>query len=69
MPRFSVIVGNIGQAFAGDDYAQACRVYEEYVSQSEYSTGRAAGEDITLFDNVHGEPVLEYEGYLSRQGE
>lgn len=50
LPRYEVIVGNIGSVIATDDYSEAYEVFDEYCSQSRAGYGRAAGEEIELLD-------------------
>lgn len=60
IPRFEVVVGNIGSVERTDNYGVACKAYGEYKSQSSQGYGRASSEDVTLLDN--GEPRLEHYG-------
>ena len=41
LPRYEVIVGNIGSVIATDDYSEAYQVFDEYCSQSRAGYGRA----------------------------
>ena len=65
MDRFQVLVGNIGQVYAGDDWREATRIYGEYKRQSENEFGRAAGEDVTLMRD--GAPHWEHIGSASER--
>jgi hypothetical protein len=58
--KFEVVVGNIGTVYTGTDEDEADHVYDEYVEQSQSGRGRAAGEDVTLFQD--GEPTREWVG-------
>lgn len=62
--RYTVVVGNVGTAYSGNDPVEARKVFGEYRDISQGRRGRAAGEDVTLFDD--GEPELEYVGRQSR---
>ncbi len=55
MPRFSVVVGNIGTVHSGDDQDKAFAVYRAYVIQSQAGSGRAGREPVTLMD---GEEII-----------
>lgn len=48
---FTVIVGNIGMVYNGDDWKEAGKTYREYVKLSRAGIGRASGEDVTFMDN------------------
>lgn len=64
MKPFSVIVGNIGQVYEGSNYMTARAKYATYVKASKADSGRAAGENVTLFHN--GEIKAEYFGTLAQ---
>ena len=49
MSRFQVVVGNVGTVYAGDDGAEANRLFDVYVDSSKSGVGRAGGEDVYLF--------------------
>jgi hypothetical protein len=57
MADFRVVVGNIGTVYAGSDAAAAFKAFEDYADLSFRRVGRAAGEDVTAFEN--GEIVAE----------
>ena len=57
LPRYEVIVGNVGSVISTDDYREAYEVFGEYCSQSESDYGRAGREDVYLLDQ--GEPIHE----------
>ena len=59
MSPYTVIVGNLGCVYRGDDGEQAKSVYDEHAWQSDTGYGRVAFEPVTMF--CDGEPVLEYE--------
>ena len=61
--HYLVTVGNVGNVYDGADWAEAGRVYDEYVCQSDAGYGRAAGEDVALF--VDGEIGQQHLGELS----
>lgn len=55
---YSVVVGNIGTVETGR--RNECNAaFREYVAQSKRGYGRAAGEEVTMFDNA-GEPLRAY---------
>ncbi len=63
-PRLSsVVVGNMGTVYAGDNTNRAEKTYNLYVQYSKDGYGRAAGEDVTWF--VDGEIHEEYIGTLA----
>jgi carbamate kinase len=62
MRRYSVIVGNIGQVYEGNNAMQARAAYKTYIAQSKASGLRASGEPVTLFDT--NEIKAEYFGTL-----
>lgn len=47
---YRVVVGNIGTVYSGDSWVEARDTWREYVRQSLDGEGRAAGEEITLFE-------------------
>lgn len=51
MGKYQVIVGNIGTVYDGDDYNAAKMEYNDYRSASLQGYGRAAGEEVTMFDD------------------
>ena len=57
MPKYQVIVGNLGFVHECEDKAEARGIYLEYIRQSELPYGRAAGESIILMED--GEPIEE----------
>lgn len=57
---FSVIVGNLGTVYDGDDFAEAEKTYDEYVEMSHCQFGRASSEEVILMKN--GEVEFHYEG-------
>lgn len=58
LPRYEVIVGNVGTVYSGDDTGRAYKTYWEYVSLSKTGHGRAGAEGVSLL--VDNEPVHEY---------
>jgi hypothetical protein len=56
--RYMVYVGNIGRVHNGIDKHEAIAEYEDYVRESKSKTGRASGEEVTLFEN--GEILAGY---------
>jgi len=56
--KYRVTVGNIGEVHTGDDTIEAERHYHEYCAISEAGTGKAAWEEVTLWEE--GEPVNTY---------
>ena len=61
---FEVLVGNIGNVYRGPERA-ARREFNEWVKLAKAPRGRAAGEDVTLFDR-NGNIAREYVGRLTR---
>ena len=59
-PRWSVIVGNLGEVHSSHSYPAALADFEEYKEQSETNYGRAGGEPVTLC--ADDEPHQEHEG-------
>lgn len=55
----AIHVGNIGQAWSGNNPAEAQKQYSEWCAEVRKSSGRASGETVTLFRN--GEPWREYD--------
>lgn len=47
---FEVIVGNIGSVYLGNSEKRANETFDEYRDQSIGNYGRAAGEEVTLFE-------------------
>lgn len=60
IPRYEVVVGNIGRVYSGSDWHAAEKAYFEYVDQSQTTWMRASGEDVVIFQD--GEIFREYEG-------
>jgi hypothetical protein len=58
VPRYAVIVGNVGCVLETDDIRAARLCYETYVDRSLSGHGRCGGEDVTLIDD--GEPSREH---------
>ena len=56
--KYSVIVGNIGQAFESEDKAEAMLAFDDWVLLSKLEQGKAANEPVTLMED--GEPIREY---------
>ena len=57
--RYEVIVGNIGRVYTGDDRRTAVKDFTHYREMSLKRVGRAADEQVTLWDG--GEPTMEYD--------
>lgn len=64
---YSVIVGNVGTVYAGDEPHEAKRHYAAYVELSRGTTGRAAGEPVTLMKD--GEPIQEHQPATEEDGD
>lgn len=64
---YEVHVGNIGLVYSGESEDEARRHFMEYVQQAKQLSGRASGEDVTLFKD--GEPVEEHVGFLNQEDE
>ena len=47
--EYDVIVGNIGTVYSGTNGFEAIKTYNEYKAISKAGTGRAGGENISLF--------------------
>lgn len=62
MPKFDVVVGNIGNVYSGGDYRQAIDVFKNYKIQSQANCGRAAGESVVLMED--GEILKEHTGRI-----
>ena len=56
---FRVIVGNLGEVYAGDSQREARAAFREYVADSLAGYGRAAGEPVALVDST-GEALQEF---------
>ncbi len=57
---FSVIVGNLGTVYDGDDFSEAEKAYDEYVEMSHCAFGRTSSQEVILMKN--GEVEFHYEG-------
>ena len=62
MKQYIVNVGNIGNIDCTTK-EQAIVLFNDYVTQSKNNIGRAAGEDVCIFED--GEPIMEYWGTLN----
>ena len=58
MPKYQVIVGNIGQVYSGPEESEAREVYCLYRERGIEGLGRCAHEDVTLCKD--GEIVAEH---------
>ena len=67
MTHFNVVVGNIGTVYNGYNRREAEECMDEYIRHSKSGYGRAAGEDVTIFEN--GEPVTEFQGSIAKSKE
>jgi hypothetical protein len=66
MPRYEVIVGNIGSVYHGESEKDADEMFESYAQASRETGGaRCFGEDVTLF--VDGEIEREPAGHLREE--
>jgi len=56
-PYWSVVVGNIGTVFVGQNGKLAREVWASYTNASKKGIGRGAGEPVTLFceEEIHTE--------------
>ena len=63
MAKYEIVVGNIGSVYTGNNYHNAKQEYEGWVNISREQYGRAAGEDVTLFEDW--EPIMEHIGHNS----
>jgi hypothetical protein len=59
MPRFEVIVGNVGTVYDGRYSHMAYQAFEEYRELSRRGEGRPAGEPVVLM--ADGEIRLEWD--------
>ena len=50
MKRFSVVVGNIGLVYSGDNEEIAIHEFRVYKAKSRRGEGRSANEEVTLMD-------------------
>lgn len=60
MPRYQVVVGNVGTVVDTDDHREAIRAFHAYVFSSSQGEGRCGLEDVVLMRD--GEPWAEYHG-------
>lgn len=58
--RYEVVVGNVGNVYAGGSRLLALGAFRSYVLLSQNGHGAVAGEPVTMFDS--GEVVHEYAG-------
>jgi len=65
MFQYEIVVGNIGTVVTTNLRQEAIKSYNDYVSFSKLDYGRAAGEDVTLFED--GEPIMEHTGHLNTE--
>lgn len=62
--EFSVIVGNVGNVYHGEEkYAR--KEFNEWVKLAKATQGRASGESVTMID-CNGDIAKEYIGKLDR---
>lgn len=62
MPKYEVIVGNIGTVHTGGNENAARQAFNEWVKVAKGRRGsRAVGENVILMED--GEPVKEHEGW------
>lgn len=59
-PIYEVAVGAIGFVYEGHDRAKAEQAFWRYRNASQQRQGRAAGEQVVLFED--GEPIKEWAG-------
>lgn len=57
--NYEVTVGNIGNVYSGSCLEKALQTFREYKSQSKEGYGRAAGEEVVLWEN--GDPKYIHE--------
>jgi hypothetical protein len=63
MPRYEVVVGNVGSVYHGESEDDADEIFTSYVEASKEMEGaRCFGEDVTLF--VDAEIEQEHVGHL-----
>lgn len=51
MAKYEVIVGNIGCVYTGTFRQAAVHWFNEFVTMSKVNYGRAAGEQVTMFED------------------
>ncbi len=59
-PIYSVIVGNIGHVYVGENLQEANKSWSEYKRQSKEGYGRAGKEGVSMWCN--GEIMREFAG-------
>jgi len=57
---YTVVVGNIGTIYSGNNRRIATRIWEQYRTASIYGWGKASGEFVVLM--VNGEVERDYAG-------
>lgn len=60
MPKYQVVVGNIGTVVDTDDFGEAKNVFADYEQKSLTGSGRAAGQEVTLFEDGEIHTILNY---------
>lgn len=60
MPKYQVVVGNIGTVVDTDDFGEAKDAFADYEQRSLTGSGRAAGEEVTLFEDGEIHTTLNY---------
>lgn len=67
MVTYSVIVGNVGEAFSGASFTRAQESYNAYKKLSQEGYGRIAGESVCMFRD--GALLYEYMGNIDEEYE
>jgi len=70
--NYEVVVGNVGTVYRGRSIKKALKVFAQYVDVAKLGapdghTGRASGEDVTLFRD--GDVFREHIGFLHSNNE
>jgi hypothetical protein len=66
VPRYEVVVGNVGSVYHGESETDAGEMFGSYVEASREMVGaRCFGEDVMLF--VDGEIEREHVGHLREE--
>lgn len=51
MSKYTVVVGNVGNVYSGKSKKEAAGVFEDYKNLSKMKSGRASGEDVSMFED------------------
>jgi hypothetical protein len=56
--KFQVVVGNLGNAYSGDDEVLANKTFQTYVEKSSQGYGQVGFETVQMFRMIEGHPEL-----------